>query len=89
MHAIVLEIAEQIGADIKAVDIDRVHRVGKPQNIELNDKKRSDTDETTPKDPLRGREIIVKFQSHHARMNLLKGRINLRRAKVICLSTKT
>ena len=66
----------------KAVDIDRAHRVGKPQNIESNNKNRSDTDETTPKGPLRGREIIVKFQSHHARMNLLKGRTNLRRAKV-------
>ena len=38
VHAIVLEIAGQTGADIKAVDIDKAHHVGKPKNIEINDK---------------------------------------------------
>lgn len=87
VHAIVLELAEQIGADIKPEDIDRAHRVGKYQTCQPNDKRNTNdrgsenvVTEPLPKGPLRGREIIVKFQSHRARLNFLKERTKLKQA---------
>ena len=80
VHSLVLELAHQIGSKIKPGDIDRAHRVGKMHDIQVNDKSPglNASEETIPKGPFRGREIIVKFQSHGARLNLLQCRTNLK-----------
>ena len=63
---IVMDIARRVNADVRPQDIDRSHRVGRPREL--------------GPDPLRPREIIVKFSNSKARLDLLKGRTSLRRA---------
>lgn len=84
VFSLVLELSHTIGADIRPADIDRAHRVGKMHDIPINDKRQGfdANQETIPKSTYRGREIIVKFQSHQARMNMLKGRTNLQQSKL-------
>ena len=84
VFSLVLELSHTIGADIRPADIDRAHPVGKMHDIPNNDKRQGvdDNQETIPKSKYRGREIIVKFQSHQARMNMLKGRTNLQQSKL-------
>ena len=85
VFSLVLELSYTIGADIRPADIDRAHRVGKMHDIPINKRQGvDDNQETIPKSKYRGREIIVKFQSHQARMNMLKGRTNLQQSKLKC-----
>lgn len=70
---LVLNLANRVGADIDQDDIDRAHRVGRKMNA-------AETGEATgrPRRQNFRREIIVKFHSHGARLQLLKGRAKLR-----------
>ena len=66
---IVLDLADRCGSNIGVDDIDRSHRVGRVVSGE-------------PQGTSRPREIIVKFRSHAARLQLLKGRAYLREQKL-------
>ena len=65
---IVLKIAKGLKADVKIEDLDRSHRVGRPREPHHN------SDE-----PIKPREIIVKFSHTKARMELLRARAILRK----------
>ena len=66
---IVLDLADRCGTNIGVDDIDRSHRVGRVVSGE-------------PQGTNKPREIIVKFRSHGARLQLLKGRAYLREKKL-------
>ena len=70
---IVLDLAARCGANIRMDDIDRSHRVGRPNTQTIGDDDMTDMTEGT-REPTRAREIIVKFRTHGARLQLLKGR---------------
>ena len=74
---LVLDLAVRCGANIHMDDIDRSHRVGKPQTQNNDDEDISDE----PRVPIRAREIIVKFRTHGARLRMLKGRAFFRERK--------
>ncbi|MEW8546421.1 MAG: hypothetical protein AB2693_23125, partial [Candidatus Thiodiazotropha sp.] len=70
---IVLDLSRRIKVDITPQDIDRAHRVGRPRdNHGIGSQSRN---------PIRGREIIVKFTNTSARLKYLKGRGVLREEK--------
>ena len=73
----VLDLADRCGADISIQDIDRSHRVGRPIAQEEGDFGISDE----PQRSTKTHEIIVKFQSHGARLQLLKARAFFRERK--------
>ena len=75
---IVMDLANRVEADIRPGDIDRAHRVGKPRTMGQNGGSYGNTNAARAQ---RGREIIVKFQSHTARLNFLRGRAKLRDAR--------
>ena len=71
---IVLDVARRCGAKIGIDDIDRSHRVGpgKAADGQETDDFGDISDE--PRRSRKNREIIVKFRSHGARLQLLRGR---------------
>lgn len=78
VRKIVMDLANRVEADIRPDDIDRAHRVGKPRIMGQNGGSQGNTNAARVQ---RGREIIVKFQSHTARLNFLRGRAKLRDAR--------
>ncbi|MEW8546071.1 MAG: hypothetical protein AB2693_21325, partial [Candidatus Thiodiazotropha sp.] len=70
---LVLNLANRVGANVDQGDIDRAHRVGKTRNVtEIG------AATARPRRQNISREIIVKFHSHGARLQFLKGRAKLR-----------
>ena len=67
---IVLDLADRCCSNIGVDDIDRSQRVGRVVSEE-------------PQGTIKPREIIVKFRSHGARLQLLKGRAYLREKKLL------
>ena len=74
---VVLDLAARCGVDIRVSDIDRCHRVGKPKTATGENEDISDE----PREVKNKREIIVKFQTHAARLEMLKGRAYFRDRK--------
>ena len=61
-NGLIMDLATRMSVSLKAEDIDRAHRVGKP---------RSGPNQ-------RDRELIVKFTNYSARLNFIKGRKQLK-----------
>ena len=82
----VLDLADKCGVNVRVEDIDRSHRVGKPKTIETDDGEDfgsiSDEPQPQPQAPTQSREIIVKFRSSDARLELLKARKFCRERKL-------
>ena len=77
---LVLDFANKININIAPEDIDRAHRVGRPNlNAPLD---RNRQDETNVAGSRRDREIIIKFTNSSARIILLRGRAKLREDRV-------
>ena len=78
---IVLNMAKALGANISVSDLDRSHRVGKPNPkppVSLSDDTNTDTETDTDTEPAppapKPRAIIVKFATYRARQVFYKTR---------------
>ena len=69
----VLDLAHRCGANINQDDIDRSHRVGRPKETAIDEEDIADISDEQQVSA-KSREIIVKFHSYGARLQLLKGR---------------
>lgn len=82
---VVFDIARRVGADIKAEDIDRTHRVCVLRDQNVNENEMAGERRLRQ----RGREIIIKFNNYSARLKMLKGRTKLPEQRAnIYISTK-
>ena len=77
---LVLDFANKININIAPEDIDRAHRVGRPNLNAPSDRNRQD--ETSVSGSRRDREIIIKFTNSSARIRLLRGRAKLREDRI-------
>ena len=82
---IVMDLANRVEADIRPDDIDRARRVGKPRIMGQNGGLHGNTKGSKSASE---REINVKFQSHTARLNFLRGRAKLCDARANIFITK-
>ena len=78
---IVLDVAKRVGANISLEDIDRSHRVGTGKPAEQHEDDDFGASSNEPRVSRKNREIIVKFRTHGARLQLLKGRAFFRNRK--------
>lgn len=66
VNGVVGQLIDRLNLDVKPEDIDRMHRVGRPDRVRNNGA------------PMGPRDIIVKLCNSNARLQLLKGRKPLR-----------